>query len=134
MMPARAQRDQQSSLHFLQNQKAFTHYKAAYRIPADSMAKWTLQERINFDYINQLQPAWVGYDSICQYCEDGIFLPVQWGKIRMYQYIERRDREWSALVMDSLMKNAAEVSEFMDKYLNFGMKQVRSLQRTSRAY
>jgi len=64
MMPARAQRDQQSSLHFLQNQKAFTHYKAAYRIPADSMAKWTLQEHINFDYINQLQPVWVGYDSI----------------------------------------------------------------------
>ena len=77
---------------------------------------------------------WADYDSICQYCEDGIFLPVQWGKIRMYQYIERRNREWSALVMDSLMKNAAEFSEFMDKYLDFGMKQVRSLQRTSRAY
>ena len=77
---------------------------------------------------------WADYDSICEYCEDGIFLPVQWGQIRMYQYIERRNREWSALVMDSLMKNAAEVSEFMDKYLNFGMKQLRSLQRTSRAY
>ena len=69
---------------------------------------------------------WADYDDICQYCEDGIFTAVQWGKIRMWQYVQRRNREWNKLVYESLLKNAEATSEYMKKYLNFGMKQVHS--------
>ncbi len=44
--------------------KQASHFKAVYRVPADSMYRWLQQAQINIKYINQLKPILVLPDSV----------------------------------------------------------------------
>jgi len=56
-----AQSPDATPLHFWQSQ---SHYKAIYRVPADSMYQWIIRNTINLQYLNTLSPIVVMPDSV----------------------------------------------------------------------
>lgn len=55
---------------------------------------------------------WTDYDNICHYCEDSIIFPVQWGMIRMWQYITMKEREKK--IQDGVDKLSLELGKFFN--------------------
>lgn len=61
--PVAAQTHEVSTLAQLKQWQRAAPLRGAWRVPADSMARWTRQGPINLDYLQQLAPAWLGTDS-----------------------------------------------------------------------
>jgi hypothetical protein len=60
---------------------------------------------------------WADYDDICRYCEDGISTPVQWGMIRLWQYIRNKRLIEKSIEREKRIKEGVE-------NLSFGTRQV----------
>jgi TonB-dependent SusC/RagA subfamily outer membrane receptor len=79
----------------LQELKQASHYKAIYRVPADSMYRWVRVPQINIGYLNTLEPVCILPDSVSL---DSAYLPagqyvwvnsyLEWARAHWYEVTE----------------------------------------------
>lgn len=71
---------------------------------------------------------WSDYETICPYCEEGIFSRTQWGKIKVDEYLRNRDRLWNKFLLEAIQAQGEKIPELMDQIgMGFFYKEFRRI-------